>query len=311
MPLPPAVTTLLDRQFGFVGRAQLLQSMSRGEVDGFVQRRLLVPEQRGVYRAAGGVVTPAGEAMAAVLRARPDARVTGPRVLALLGVDGLPDDAPFEVLVRPGRRIRNVDFRVRTDPTPERRGATFGNGLPIVHPAAAVVDTARFADLLGHRTVKLAYDVARWRGLVTVEGVRSRCCQLGTADPGAAYFLGMDERLELTAESDGERALGQVLSVFEPAVEAQVWVLPDVRVDWFWRVVRIAFEYQGEVDHSTARDRIHDSGRSAKLESVGVLTVPVVAADLADAEGLRAWAAALATVRARELGVDPPVSRAG
>ncbi|HEX9889898.1 MAG TPA: hypothetical protein VGA69_10500 [Nitriliruptorales bacterium] len=271
-----------------------------------MQRGALVAVERGVYRARGGVLEPAGAALAAVLRCRPRARLTGPRVLSLLGVDGLASDAPFEVLVQPGRTVTNVDFPVRVDPDPDRRGATFGRSLPIVRPVDAVIDTARFVGTLGERTVRAVYDSARWRKLVEQAELADRCARLGPADAGAAFFLELAAAGALIPESEPERQIGELLSVFDPALEPQVWVLPDVRVDWYWRVFRLAFEHQGGLDHATASARLRDSERCQRLDAIGVQIVPIVAADLRTPDAFTSWACAVATVRAHELGVAPP-----
>lgn len=304
--LPAEALELLSRQFGVVGRHQLRRlSMSRGVVDNLVSRGSLIPVERGVYRVRGGACMPEQSAMAAVLRARPGARVTGPFVLGALEVDGFSRRDPFEVLVRPGRRLTGVSFRFRPDPTPDA-GWGWLEGLPIVTPTAALVDSGRFVDELGTRRLRLGLDACRWRRLTTTERVLQRAELLGPRDPGARFFLALYDEDLLRPESEGERRLGRLLLAYEPPPEPQVWVTPNRRVDWFWRDLRLAPEYQGALDHAQAEARLRDRERGGELAALGILVVPVVDADLEDKDGFHRWMDAVLLNRAVARGLEPP-----
>lgn len=305
---PPRLVALIEAQFGAVARPQLLDHMTEGEVEGLVARRSLEIVQRGVYRVRGGATSPEQSAMAAVLRCRPQAVVTGPFVLGLLNVDGFDRSMPFEVLVRPGRRPANVGFSWRRNPTPD---ATIGwrQGLPIATPTVALVDSARWVATVGERPLRVAFDAARWAGLTDAGRVLTRARELGPRDRGARFFLDFLQDDGGVPQSEQERLLGGVVSSFDPAPEAQVWVTPRRRSDWFWRYLRLALEFLGSTDHLHPDGRLADRAREEELEDVGVRVVSVVAEDLHRPDDLRAWLRVVLDRRARELGVDPPVQR--
>jgi hypothetical protein len=83
--------------------------------------------------------------------------------------------------------------------------------------------------------------------------------------------------------------------------EPQVWITSRHRVDWFLRWARLAFEYQGEVDHAHAAGRLRDEGKAGAASEVGVRIIPVVAADLRT-DGFDDWVRGLIATRAFELG---------
>lgn len=306
--IPPRLVALIESQFGAVARPQLLDHMTEGEVEGLVARRSLEPVQRGVYRVKGGATSPEQSAMAAVLRCRPQAVVSGPFVLALLNVAGFDRSMPFEVLVRPGRRPANVDFAWRRNPTPD---ATIGwrQGLPITTPTVALVDSARALGTLTPRQLRVGFDAARWAGLTDARRVLARARELGRRDPGARFFLDFLDDDGGVPESEPERLLGDIVSSFDPAPEAQVWVTPRRRSDWFWRYLRLALEFLGRTDHLHQDGRSADRAREEELEDVGIRVVSVVAEDLRRPDDLRAWLRLVLDRRARELCVAPPVER--
>lgn len=307
--LPPRIPELLEAQFGVVARSQLLEHVTASVVDGHVYRGGLVAVERAVYRARGAPPSPEQKAMAAVLRCSPGAVLTGPLVLALLNVDGFGRSLPFEVLVPPGRRHGNLGFAWRRNPTPDALTARIG-ALPVAVPTVALVDAARWVGKIPPRTLRVGFDAARWAGLTTTDKVRERCDVLGPRDPGAAFFLELlGGRTTAAPESEPERRLGAILADFDPAPEPQVWVRPGRRVDWYWRRLRLAFEYQGRADHGHPEARAADGMREQELADRGIAVVSVVAEDLASPDDLRAWIRVLGVRRADELGVPAPVLR--
>lgn len=302
---PPDLLALMEAQFGAVARFQLLDHMSEGEVEGLVRRRVLEILQRGVYRVRGAASSPEQTAMAAVLRSRPQAVVTGPLVLALLNVDGFDRGLPFEVLVRPGRRPANVDFAWRRNPTPGGTTAWRG-GLPITLPAVALVDSARWLGTVTARQLRVGLDAARWGGLTTTARVLDRAHELGPRDRGARFFLDLLEEGDIEPESEPERELGRVAASFDPAPDPQVWVTPGRRVDWYWRGLRLALEYQGRVDHDHAAGRAADRERDLELEDRGIRVLSLVGDDVREPDALRGWLRVALDRRARELGVPAP-----
>ena len=299
-----AIRDLFERQFGVASRRQFRALLTEDQIDGLVQSGVLRPIHRGVYRVDGAPHTPEQLAMAAVLRARAGARIDGPFVLGLLGVDGFTRDDPFEVLVAEGRRLHNVDFPWRPDPVPGLGAASHG-ALPIVTPARAFVATARLLSD-DERRLRVGIHSARWRGTVTPPRLREWVDRLHGLDPGSDTLRALFEQGVLENESEGETELGRHLALFDPAPEPQVWVTPTLRVDWYWRQLRLAPEYDGAVDHAHAAGRRHDRRREEELAALGVQRVPVRAADLARPDELLRWMEAVTLVRARELAVTPP-----
>lgn len=303
--LPEQAVELLDEQFGVVGRHQLLAFMTRGQVDGLVQRGALEQRGRGQYAVRGAPTSPEQVAMAAQLRARPGACITGPFVLGALELEGFSRRHPFEVLTVPGRHLSNVDFVHRPNPTPEDKPAKLGR-LRLVVVTAALIDSARYVEEFGERRLRLGYDQARARRLTSPERLRQRIEAIGVDDPGASWwadFLGQDDAV---LESEGERRVAPLLARFDPAPEPQVWVSPRRRVDWLWRPVRLALEYLGRVDHTADRDRLRDETRDEELRRLGIESVPIVASDLDDERAFLRWLESVAVRRAFELRVEAP-----
>jgi hypothetical protein len=304
MRLPDTALDVMAAQFGVIARFQLLESMTPAAVDSSVKRGLLVPIERGVYRSSTSPDIPEQRPLAAALRARPDAKITGPFVLALHRLAGLPVTASWEILTRPGRRLRNAGFKHRIDPTPQEQSVEL-NGLPTVPVVTALIDTGRFIDEISERTLRLAYDNCRWNNLITVEDVVNRAQALGEKDPGARIFLEWHDRGELVPESHGERHLGRVVCRITPPPEPQVRIA-GYRIDWYWPAYRFGLEYQGVTDHRSARKRHADTHRTNNLRRKGVHIHPVHSWDLKDDHRLLQDVLALLAQRAQQLGLPAP-----
>ncbi len=300
------VLKLAEQQFGVLARHQLCRSVTAGQVDGLVERGSLVRIHRGVYRVAGGAVLPIQEPLAAALRCRPDATLTGPLVLGYLRVDGFTDTSPYEVLLRPGRRVRASSFTTRVDPYPDRAVTRLGD-VRLVAPVDALIDSGRWRDELGDRRLRLAYDWLRWRGLVDPGRVRDLLRERAGIDEGARQFLDLLGGLEgLVPESEGERDLGSLLGRFDPAPEPQVRLPNGLRLDWFFPTVALAVEYQGSVDHDTVAGRARDEQRRSKLAHDDIGVFEVRRRDLDDPDGLIRELAGVMAVRAAGRDVAPP-----
>lgn len=287
---------LLATQHGVVGRFQLLGTHTRGEVDSLVTRRGLVPIERGIYAVRGAPETPEREAMAAQLRCRPRARLTGGFVLAQLGLEPFRRHDPFEVLVDPDRSVSAVTFPHRTDPRPGRRLTPIG-ALRCVHPTIALADGLVH---LGERDRRVAFHVLRRRGLWSDRELAAELVARGDRDEGLRLLCELVDAGETVLDSAEESELGRRLRRIDPRFEPQVWITERYRVDWFLRWLRLAFEYQGEVDHGWAAGRAADAVKTGEAERVGVSVVPVVAADVRD-PGFDDWVAGLIAARRYEL----------
>jgi very-short-patch-repair endonuclease len=306
--LPAPILRTADAQYGAVGRFQLLDHATDDQVHGWLKNGHLERIFRGSYRVSGSGTSRLQTAMAALLRARPGAALTGPFVLGLLDVDGFTTEDPFTVLTAPGRRLSEAGFEHLNDPYPDRLKAGHG-ALRVAMPTDALLETAATLGRTDERRCRVGLDSATWRGLTTPERVRERAEELGREHAGAALFLDLlADGLE-ASETDGERILGRLLQHFDPSPEAQVWVTPRRRADWLFRLLRLIFEFQGSVDHGFAARRAADVERDDELGAAGFLVVPVVHADLADEGAALAWIEATLVKRAHELGVPAPVRR--
>ena len=296
MPFPNEPTErLLREQFAVISRPQLLRcGYGDGEVDGFVRRGRLVALQHGTYRAAGSADTPEQWAMAAILRCRPVARVTGPFVLGLLRVEGFSTADPFEILVPFGRRVRNVPFPVRTVGIDLTTGPLH-HAMPLAWPARAYLDSARTVD---GRRLLVGLDSGRWLGIISRAKVHREVERADPGDEGAVTLEALLDGELLDPESPGERAMKPVLALLEPPIEWGVWVAPDLRVDGLWRDVLIVLEYRGRRHHAARSQRLADADRDGKLRALGYEVVHITAEDLAQPAALLAR---LAMIRGRRL----------
>jgi hypothetical protein len=306
--LPEPIVRRLEQQHGVIARRQLLEQLTPASTDGLLRRDRFERLERGVVRARGSYPHPVQRAFAAALRAGPRATVTGPLVLALLGVPSVEKDTPFEVLTAPGRRVRGVTFLHRRDPDPGRSVSRYGE-IRVAEPVDALIDAAAFVEVLGERSLRVAWDHLRWQLGVRRRRLDARLTVLHGRAPGAVVLESVLAATGGSAvESEGERALAEVLGCFDPAFEPQVWVTPRRRVDFFCRRVRYGYEYLGEADHGVAAARIADDERDGELRREGIRLGYVTAADLQEPTALVATMAGALTVRAHELGVPPPVA---
>lgn len=304
-----AAAALADDQRGVLARYQLVRLTSCQVADDLIRSDRFAqvdPPVRGVHRVRGSGAGPEQFAFAAALRARPNATISGPLVLGLLGVPGFTTSDPFEVLVQSGRRLRNVAFAHRTDPDPDRAVAWYGE-VRVASPIDGLIDAAAFVDQLGERRLRVAWDHLRWEGISRTDRLHRRLEELRDVAPGVAILERiLQETGGIEVESEGERALAPVLRCFEPAPEAQVWVTRRRRVDFYFRPLRLAYEYLGGVDHTAVQQRLADDQRDADLRRAGVRAQYVTARDLDDPVALQAQVAGVLVVRAHELGVAPP-----
>lgn len=294
--LPEPAAALCASQHNVIARPQLLRWMTAKAADGLVRHGTLETLQRGVYGVVGGAAPAEQEPMAAVMRARPGARLTGPRVLGLLGIEPFARDDPYTVLTAPTRRLRGVAFPHRPDPYPDRVVTPIGP-MPCVHPVAALVDAVA---ALEPRERRVALHVLRRRGHWSEQRFQLEAAGRGASDTGIAILMEMIADGVLDSDSAEEVGLGERLLAIDARFEAQVWVTPRIRVDWLLRLLRLIVEYQGEVDHAGEEARKRDARRMRDLERLGMLVVPVAAADVGD-PGFAGWMRGIIATREYEL----------
>lgn len=304
-----AAATLADAQRGVIARYQVVRLCSCQVADDLLRSGRFAPVDppvRGIHRVRGSGAGAEQYAFAAALRARPRATISGPLVLGLLGVPGFSTSDPFEVLVQPGRHLSNVPFAHRVDPDPDRPVTPYGE-VRVASPVDGLIDAAAFVEQVGERRLRVAWDHLRWQGIVRTDRLHQRLDELRDLAPGARQLERvLEDGGGIEVESEGERALAPVLECFHPAPEPQVWVTRRRRVDFYFRPLRLAYEYLGAVDHTLVEQRIADDQRDADLRRAGVRAQYVTARDLDDPVALQAQVAGVLVVRAHELGVTPP-----
>lgn len=302
MRLTDGLVQLSEQQLGLLTRAQLAAVLGPSATSRLLASSVFERVHRGVHALRGGAVHPHRAAVAAALRVGRGAAISGPVALER-AVGGLDLGARFVVLVGPPLRITGVTLPLALDRDPGRELTRLGD-VGCVGPVDALLDTALSFPELPSRDLRLAHDRLRWAGLLVPGQLRARAEALGVGRQLAAHeLLALDGS---AAVSDGERELGRVLGRFSPPPEAQVWVTPDRRIDWYFRAVRVGLEYQGAADHGTEQGRRRDRRRDRELREAGVRLSYVTAADLRDERTLLATVAGLLVARADELGVEAP-----
>jgi hypothetical protein len=306
-PLPAPVLALAERQLGILARFQLRRWLRPSQIDGYVRRGQLVVVERGIYRAVAGAIVGQQAAFAAALRSRPSATITGPAVLGHLGVDGFAAGAPFEILVAPGRTLRNVGFPWRPDPRPARAVLRCGE-VRLTRPEDALVHSVRWREEFGDRVLRLGCYWLGWRGLIDRDRFLHQLVARADVDPDASQFLEVMGGLALgRCESDGERGLGRIALNFDPPPRPQVWVQPGRRPDWLFVDHGVGLEYQGEVDHGGLSNAEADALREDEVRTAGdVRLLYVTDRDLDDEPALIARMVTELTLRAHERGIPTP-----
>lgn len=302
--LPEPALELSTAQYAVLARWQLRRWISVRAIDGHVRRGNLQPCGYGVYRVPGSD-RPEQAAIAGALRARPEAVVTGPYVLAHLRLDHFDPTSPFVVLTVPGRELRTNDFEHRADWVQDRTFLEVGE-VRLASAVDALIDSALWRGRVTDRSLRVARDQLGWRGLVSGDALDRRIEERGEHDPAVRAFLELFDGCDLSSQSEGERRLGELLARLLPSPEAQVWVLPHRRVDWYLRLVRLAIEYQGGIDHAHADGRRLDAARQAELAAADIEVFYVTDADLRHPAMLLAAIVRVVERRAAELGVPPP-----
>lgn len=303
-PLPLAACELARTQFGAVARRQLLRWMTEGQVEGLVARGTLTPIQRGVYRVAGSATPVEQRPMAAALRVR-DARVAGPFVLGLFGATGLDTSSPFGVLVRPGRRLADVDFPHVPDRARGQHDAAWG-ALPIVTPTLACLEAARPHWSLGDDRLLAAIDSLRWSSRTSTARLTLLVDALPD-HPGARRLATALDDGRLVSESPAERRVGHLLERISPVPRRQVVLAGRFRADFRWDELATTLEYDGAVHHAP-RQRDHDRERDRTLETHGELVLRITREDLDEPEVFLGWLVATLRRRARALAADVEVA---
>ncbi len=303
MQPPDEVYQQCADQLGVIARRQLVAMVGRFDADHLLATPRFERLMYGVYRVRGGANHTHQRAIAATLRVGAAATLTGPAALGLLELEGVDLGASFEVLVPGRRRLAEASFPIRRDPDPDRPAWLLGEAR-VAHAADALLHAAAHAPDVQPRALRLAHDRLRWTGHLTEGQLTSKASRLRLQGSGL-----LDELLKMDATAatgDGERRLEKVLARFDPPPDSQAWVSPRHCLDFYFRVVRLAIEYQGRPDHGTEAGRRRDRVRDEELTQAGIRVLYVTAEDLRDERALLARIAGALTARADELGLAAP-----
>jgi hypothetical protein len=267
---------LLDVQGGVVTSAQALRFLTRRGLEAHLKSGELQRVWHGIYGR--------GEATTA-LRLRGLDLAAGTTVAACMGTAasafGFDTErtADVHVLNPAGRRLRSTDGLV----VHRRRGAplTRVGGRPATAAAWTAIEVAR--------------GLRRPRALATLDAaLRSGTCGRDSLEQAALRQCGrrgivtVRELLEVAtpkAESpmESEARLVMIDGGLPPPVlqhevvdlQGRIW-----RLDFAWPELRVAAEYDGVDWHSGPDAFLRDRNRSAALQDVGWLVVPIVAGDV-------------------------------
>lgn len=267
---------LLVRQGGVVTSAQALTFLSRRQLEAELNRGTLQKVWYGIY-GRGEVDTR--------LQLRGLDLVTGTKVSVCLATAAAAygfdtqDVADLHVLNPPGRQLRSADglFVHRRDGAP----LTSIHGRPATAPAWTAVEVAR--------------GLRRGRALATLDAAlrsghcsRGELCSAAAQQSGRRGIVAVRDLLALAspqAESpmESEARLVMVDGGLPPPVlqyeitdaGGRVW-----RVDFAWPERRVAAEYDGVAWHSGPEAFYRDRRRTAALQDLNWLVVPMVAEDV-------------------------------
>ncbi len=267
----PELGRLLDAQGGVVTSAQALTFVSRRQLEGDLERVWY-----GIY-GVGEVTT--------ALRLRGLDLATGTTVATCMataadahGFD-TEQSADLHVLNPDSQQLRSADGLV----VHRREGAplTMVAGRPVTAPAWTAVEVARS---LRRPRALATLDAALRSGTLTRSQLRAAAARqsgrrgivavrkaIGLASPLAESPMESEARLVMI---DGGLP-PPVLQYEVVDLQGRTW-----RLDFAWPEVRVAAEYDGVDWHSGPDAFLRDRLRSAALQDLGWVVVPMVAADV-------------------------------
>lgn len=261
---------------------------------------------RDTYVAAGVELDDRLRARAAALEV-PGAVLGGWSAVVLHGVDAAPEGAPIELVVG-ARHLRRAHSGkiLRQDVLGEHEVVRVG-GVRVTSPIRTGVDLASRAD---HVAGVIAVDaLAHHFGFRPEElldhpvlrdnprGRRRLLAAVADADARAESPPETRTRLLLRAASDIPDPIPQLVVCDDRGRFVG-------RVDFGWRELRTALEYQGDHHRVDKKQWRRDAVRTAELAAAGWLVLPITAHDLfVDRRGFVVRVGEALARRARELGV--------
>ncbi len=275
------VAALMRRQFGVISRQQLVDAgVSLGAIRGRVNRGEWVSIFDGVYVPCTVAIGWWQRAMAALLRAGPDAALSHASAGFVLGLESLSDQSPrtIDVSVRGGRRVRVPGIVVHqvSDPLP----SFTSRGLQVTTLARTFVD---LAGVLDEERLEFALDSAHRRCRRLGDWLEQYLSEL---DPrGHAGIATLVKLLRLrrdgSTESPLEVKVWRALRRAGIDVAKRQHVIRDrtgaavMRADFAWPSHRIALHVDSASWHLQEQRMTKDAEQRTALQALGWFSMPV------------------------------------
>jgi hypothetical protein len=266
--LPYPVQLILDEELGIVTRRRLVRGLNirAAVVDGWVYNGHLQARYRGVYADPSAPSPPGQDAFAAVQRCGQGARAVGFMSLAFAGVEGFDFDDHCDVLVRPGKQVTNVPFRVTATDLPAVDLVTYGC-VPGLRADRALMQVAPF---VSEKRLRVGFDSARRLGLTSHERAEERILALQHLY-GARLLGRIFATKAMHKESEGERALDRFLAPTGLVIDWAVSdLVPGRRLDGVIRDSLTVLEYDSRDHHVLPTDRDADGLRDLEVKAVEI-----------------------------------------
>ncbi|WP_166354968.1 type IV toxin-antitoxin system AbiEi family antitoxin domain-containing protein [Phytoactinopolyspora limicola] len=276
MAVPPELLRLAELQDGLVVRHQALAAgMSSAAVEHALTSGRWQRVSRGVYATFTGPLQPRHRLRTALLRAGPDAVVSGADACRAYGLRYVPEGAdPLVLVPAESRRARTPFARLRrvTD-LPEAR---LVGGIPTASPERAVLDTCHGVSSL--RDVRALLCEVVQRGLTTPN--RLARTLRAARWPGARLVRQALADVDAGCRSAPECELRDVIgcSTFLPEPQWNT-IVPDVtpplRPDACWPDARVVVEIDSAEWHRLGEQVEQTERRRARYAALGWTVLPV------------------------------------
>ena len=263
--------SLAGSQHGLVTRTQALSTLSTKQLEGWVDRRVLVPVRPGVYRFRGVPESWEQRLLAACLAA--DGVASHRAAARVWGVEGVAS-LRLEITVSLGQVVRLPGVRAHRSNRLGPEFLTVQREIPVTTPARTLVDLSAVTPT---PTLEKAVDGALRDGLVTVASLRACFDALaGRGRRRVAHFRPiLDARQPGYSPGDSDlegRVRRWLVAAGVPPPVPQFAVLAGVeryRIDYAYPDVRVAIEIDGWATHGTRNAFDHDRVRGNDLELAG------------------------------------------
>jgi very-short-patch-repair endonuclease len=278
-----AIAALAERQFGVVGRMQLLGlGMGRGSIDARLRQGRLHRVRRGAYAVGHQYLTQEGRWMAAVLSAGPDAVLSHRSAAELWRL--LPRSNGPTDLIRPTTFSSRPGIRGHCATLPSDE-ITAIEGIPVTDLARTLLDIASSGD---RQRAEAACNEAEVQGLTSKRSVPDLLARYpgrrGTAI--LREIFGNDRSIRGVTRQGLEKRFAAILASANlplPLFNADVAVAGRFfKVDCLWAKQLLIIELDGRAVHSTRRAFEKDRERDRLLQVDGWRVVRITWRQLRD-----------------------------